>query len=106
MVDCAAGGRQRGTLGRDPGRIGVLGTSAGACLAACTALRVRDAGGPALATQALIEPVLDDRATTSSMIDGVDAVFWNSRNAHARPHRCAGSAGDHAACQGRMLEGV
>ncbi|WP_415976665.1 alpha/beta hydrolase [Rhodococcus sp. 077-4] len=68
-------------LGGDPGRIGLLGTSAGACLAACTALELRDSGGPRLSMQALIEPALDDSADTPSMTQGFDAVFWNTRNA-------------------------
>ncbi|WP_032389300.1 alpha/beta hydrolase [Rhodococcoides fascians] len=70
-----------GSIGGDPGRIGLLGTSAGACLAACTALELRDSGGPRLAMQALIEPALDDRADSPSMQQGVDAVFWNTGNA-------------------------
>lgn len=69
------------SIGGDPGRIGLLGTSAGACLAACTALELRDSGGPRLAMQALIEPALDDRADSPSMKQGVDAVFWNTGNA-------------------------
>ncbi|UZG60184.1 alpha/beta hydrolase [Rhodococcus opacus] len=85
IVDCVAAVRWAADSaerwGGEPGRIGVLGTSAGACLAACTALRLRDEGGPTLAMQALIEPALDDRADTPSMIHGADAVFWNSRNA-------------------------
>ncbi|KQU55400.1 hypothetical protein ASG84_21540 [Rhodococcus sp. Leaf278] len=69
------------SIGGDPGRIGLLGTSAGACLAACTALELRDSGGPRLVMQALIEPALDDRADSPSMEQGVDAVFWNTDNA-------------------------
>jgi acetyl esterase/lipase len=69
------------SFGGDRHRIGLLGRSAGACLAACAALRLRDEGGPTLVMQALIEPALDDRANTPSMEQGCDAVFWNSRNA-------------------------
>lgn len=68
-------------LGGDSQRIGLLGTSAGACLAACTALELRDSSGPGLTMQALIEPALDDRADSPSMSQGFDAVFWNSSNA-------------------------
>ena len=64
-------------LGIDPARIGIFGASAGACLAAATTLRVRDHGGPALASQALLEPVLDDCCDTGSMRDGAATVFWN-----------------------------
>ena len=47
-----------GALGSDPRRIAVGGDSAGANLAAVTALMVRDRGGPALAGQLLLYPVI------------------------------------------------
>ena len=46
-------------LGADPARIAVSGDSAGANMAAVTALRVRDEGGPALCGQLLLYPVTD-----------------------------------------------
>jgi len=46
-------------LGADPGRVFVAGDSAGGNLAAVTALRIRDQGGPALLGQLLIYPVTD-----------------------------------------------
>jgi acetyl esterase len=46
-------------LGANPGRIVVAGDSAGANLAAVTALRVRDEGGPELCGQLLLYPVTD-----------------------------------------------
>jgi acetyl esterase len=49
------------TLGVDPQRIVVLGESAGGGLAASLALMTRDRGGPALAGQVLIYPMLDWR---------------------------------------------
>ncbi len=52
------------TLGVDPGRIGVMGDSAGGGLAAGVCLLARDRGGPAIAQQLLIYPMLDDRAHT------------------------------------------
>ena len=52
------------TLGVDPARIAVMGDSAGGGLAAGVALLARDRGGPAIAQQLLIYPMLDDRAQT------------------------------------------
>jgi acetyl esterase/lipase len=52
------------TFGVDPVRIAVMGDSAGGGLAAGVALLARDRGGPALAQQLLIYPMLDDRAHT------------------------------------------
>ena len=48
----------------DPGRIAVMGDSAGGGLAACVAILSRDRQGPAIAHQLLIYPMLDDRTTT------------------------------------------
>ena len=52
-------GEHAGDLGGDATRMMVAGWSAGGNLAAVTAQRVRDAGGPALRGQALITPVTD-----------------------------------------------
>jgi acetyl esterase len=49
------------TLGIDPSRIAVAGSSAGGGLAAGTALRARDEGGPAIMFQLLLSPATDDR---------------------------------------------
>ncbi|MEO3868301.1 alpha/beta hydrolase [Nonomuraea sp. B12E4] len=48
----------------DPARIAVMGDSAGGGLAAALAILSRDRGGPAIARQILIMPMLDDRTTT------------------------------------------
>jgi triacylglycerol lipase len=50
-----------GDLGIDTARVGVMGESAGGGLAAALALLVRDRGGPPLAFQQLIYPMIDDR---------------------------------------------
>ena len=51
-------------LGIDPGRIAVMGDSAGGGLAGRVAILSRDRKGPAVAQQLLIYPMLDDRTTT------------------------------------------
>jgi acetyl esterase/lipase len=50
-------------LGVDPGRIAVMGDSAGGGLAAGVCLMARDRGGPDVAQQLLVYPMLDDRPT-------------------------------------------
>ena len=52
-------------LGTDPTRIAVMGDSAGGGIAAGVALLARDRGGPDLAAQILIYPMLDDRTSRS-----------------------------------------
>jgi acetyl esterase/lipase len=62
-------------LGIEPDHILVYGKSGGGGLAAATALMARDRGGPALAHQVLIYPMLDDReVTVSSKFEG---VIWD-----------------------------
>ncbi len=53
-------------LGADPTRIAVAGDSAGANLATVIARRLRDAGGPELALQALMYPALDPTLASES----------------------------------------
>jgi acetyl esterase len=61
--DCLAATRwaalNAATFDADPLRVVVAGDSAGANMAAVTALRVRDEGGPALSGQMLLYPVTD-----------------------------------------------
>lgn len=71
-------------LGVDADRIVIGGASAGAGLAAGTALRARDAGGPSLAAQLLVYPMLDHRNETPSSHAIQDQRVWNrSSNLHA-----------------------
>ncbi len=55
-----------GALRVDAARIGVMGESAGGGLAAALALLARDRGGPGLAFQHLIYPMLDDRTCVAA----------------------------------------
>lgn len=67
-------------LGVDPTRIVVTGASAGGGLSAGVALLARDRGGPALAGQVLMCPMLDDRneSVSTRQYDGLGA--WDRNN--------------------------
>jgi acetyl esterase len=65
------------SLGGDPSRIAVAGDSAGGNLAAACALLAKAEGGPALAFQLLIYPVLDSDLTTESYCEHADALVLN-----------------------------
>ena len=86
VEDCYAGlvwtAENAARIGIEAGRIAVYGGSAGGGLAAATALLARDRGGPALAFQMLLYPMLDDRCDSPSCaeIDTI-GVFdgWASR---------------------------
>jgi acetyl esterase len=85
--DCAATldwvVERAGELGVDPSRIAVAGTSSGAGLAASLTLLARERGGPSIAFQQLVFPVVDDRSAAlapSALFDyfgsGQAAVMW------------------------------
>jgi acetyl esterase/lipase len=59
--------------GGDKARIGVAGDSAGGNLATVTALRARDEGGPVIALQVLVYPVVDNDASAASFEQYADA---------------------------------
>ena len=70
-------------LGVNPDRIAIVGESAGGNIAAATALRLRDEGGPALAQQVLLYAALDDDFSRPSMVENgaelglsADAMRW------------------------------
>ena len=65
-----------GELGVDPARIAVMGDSAGGGLAAGVTLLARDRGGPPVARQILVFPMLDDRTTTPDP-ELVPFATWN-----------------------------
>ncbi|MEV0056383.1 alpha/beta hydrolase [Saccharopolyspora shandongensis] len=63
-------------LGGDPARLAVAGDSAGGNLAAVTALRARETGGPDISFQLLVYPVTDHDFTTESYVDsGPDCLL-------------------------------
>src|SRR5699024_2157089 len=68
VEDCYAGlvwmADNAADLGVDPQRIIVMGGSAGGGLSAGVALLARDRGGPHLAGQLLLCPMIDDRNTS------------------------------------------
>jgi acetyl esterase/lipase len=66
--------------GIDPDRLAVGGASAGGGLAAGTALLARDRHGPDIAFQLLLEPMLDDRAVTSSSTAYKRSVVWDRQD--------------------------
>lgn len=68
----AANGRE---IGVDPARIALVGESAGGGLAAGVTLLARDRGGPAIARQILLYPMLDDR-TRSARGPLPTVVLW------------------------------
>lgn len=67
VEDCYAGlcwlAEHAPELGVDPQRIAVMGDSGGGCVGAGLVIYSRDHGGPAIAKQILIYPMLDDRNT-------------------------------------------
>jgi acetyl esterase len=76
LEDCLAATRwlagQAAALGADGARLAVTGDSAGGNLAAVTARRLRDEGGPPLRFQALVYPVCDAGLNTPSYREFAD----------------------------------
>ena len=68
-------------LGIDPDQIMVGGESAGGGLAAALCMYARDKGGPKIAFQMPLYPMLDDRDTESSRDN--HAPVWNTKRNHA-----------------------
>lgn len=82
-------------LGGDPNRLVVAGDSAGGNLAAVVAMLARDRGGPPLAFQLLIYPVLDQRRKKSAT--GPQAANGTLTAAHMTwfTEQYLGADGDH-----------
>jgi acetyl esterase/lipase len=68
-------------LGVDLDRLVVTGGSAGGALTAAVTLMARDRGGPEIAFQALLIPVLDDRLDTPSLRQAEGNPGFNSAGA-------------------------
>jgi acetyl esterase/lipase len=81
VEDCYAGllwvAANAAELSIDPDRIVVSGASSGGGLAAAIALLARDRGGPALAGQMLVAPMLDDRNDTPSARQMAGLGMWD-----------------------------
>jgi acetyl esterase/lipase len=81
VEDCYAGlvwvAANATELNIDPNRIVVAGASSGGGLAAATALLARDRGGPELAGQMLLAPMLDDRHDTPSARQMAGRGMWD-----------------------------
>ena len=113
--DCLAATRwvaaHAAEFGGDPTRLAVAGDSAGGTMAAVTALRARDEGGPAIKAQLLLYPVTDhysvqrpswqERATGYGLTREAMMWFWDhylehadqGAHPHASPQRAASVAG-------------
>ena len=66
------------TLGVDAGRIAVGGDSAGGNLSAALCLATRDEGGPAIAHQLLLYPVVDNDFTRASYVENATGYMLSS----------------------------
>ncbi|QVQ50254.1 alpha/beta hydrolase [Spiractinospora alimapuensis] len=80
VEDCYAGlvwlAQNAEAVGADPDRLLVAGVSAGGGLSAALALMARDRGGPRLAGQVLVCPMLDDRNNSPSALQMGNHGTW------------------------------
>lgn len=81
-------------LGGAPARLAVAGDSAGGNLAAATALMARDRGGPALAFQLLVYPVVDHRQDTPSCRENGQGFFLTADHMRWYWQQYLGPGGD------------
>jgi acetyl esterase/lipase len=91
VEDCYAGlvwlAEHAAELGADPARIVVMGGSAGGGFSAAVALLARDRGGPALAGQLLLCPMIDNTNTTVSSHQYAGIGTW-TREANLLAWEC------------------
>lgn len=84
-------------FGVDKKRIAVAGASAGGNLCAAVTLMARDKGGPELALQMPLYPMIDDRFITPSAHEEFDSRVWNNTaNAYAWKQYLGSIAGTDA----------
>jgi acetyl esterase len=81
-------------LGIDRERVAVTGVSAGGALAAAVTLMTRDWSGPAIAFQALVIPVIDDRCETPSIRQYDEGPLFGGRLAKEMWVRYLGAEAD------------
>jgi acetyl esterase len=101
-------------LGIDLGRLTVAGDSAGGNLAAVVAQRARDRGGPAIAFQLLVYPVVDSSETRldhASKTDNAEGYFLTTTHMEwyrkqYLPHEEAGADPDVSPHLAESLEGL
>ncbi|MEV6912745.1 alpha/beta hydrolase fold domain-containing protein [Amycolatopsis sp. NPDC051071] len=81
LQDCYAGltwmAGNAAELGFDPAKLIVGGGSAGGGLSAGVALMARDRGGPALAGQLLLCPMIDSRNSSASTVEFAERGVWS-----------------------------
>jgi acetyl esterase len=83
-----------GDLGADGARLAVMGDSAGGNLAAVVCLMARDRGGPEIAFQVLLYPVLDFVNSYPSEDENEFAPMLGKADLHARATYCPGDASE------------
>ncbi|AEF36753.1 MULTISPECIES: alpha/beta hydrolase [Mycobacteriaceae] len=88
-------------LGVDASRLAVMGDSAGGGLATGVCLLARDRGGPSIAAQLLIYPMLDDRTGDGGSADGALLTWSYDDNATGWSALLAGGAADGYAAPAR-----
>lgn len=81
----------------DRARVIVTGTSAGGALCAAVAQMARDRGGPAIALQALVIPVIRDGCDTPSMRQHEEAPIFGAALARDMWDRYLGTGADRGA---------
>ncbi|ATL25924.1 alpha/beta hydrolase [Streptomyces formicae] len=102
--------REVASLGGDPGALVTAGDSSGGGLATVAALRARDRGGPEVALQVLIYPVLDAGEDTPSYRENAEGYFLTAAHMRWFWQQYLGPDGDgahpHASPLGAELTGL